>query len=299
MNDAKFFSEKSAFTNLGRHVVEFAGLNNITIENIVKIVQGLLIHVADGFLFGIIHPVSRLNEKNLRYVHKILDRAKELDNRSLLVPREPAQRVIVTCRDFAAVCVAICRFFKIPARIRAGFVSYLYHNQFFGDHRLVEYWDSKKSQWILLDCRLAEMHKPILNIDFDLYNLPTDKFVNAGQAWLECLAQPENAQNYCYGLDRKLNGKWYIRDILMQDLACLNKLEMLPWDAWGFMYYSEPRKDPSGANQLATLLDLARLIANNQMCVAELENQFAQPSLKVPSIIISYDKLFGPCSIEL
>ena len=48
-----------------------------------------------------------------------------------------------------------------------------------------------------------------------------------------------------------LRGDWFIRGNVVRDLAALNKVELLPWDAWGVM----PEHDLVGRDDDDELVD--------------------------------------------
>lgn len=71
-------------------------------------------------------------------------------------------------------------------------------------------------------------------IDFDVTDVPRDRFLVAGDAWAKYrsgIADPAK-----FGLSTlKESGDWWIAGNLMRDAAALGNTEVLPWDCWGAM----------------------------------------------------------------
>jgi hypothetical protein len=51
-------------------------------------------------------------------------------------------------------------------------------------------------------------------------------------------------------------GSWFVRHNVVRDLAALNKVEMLPWDAWGVMIDGE---DDAFVDELAAICEVDEL----------------------------------------
>src|SRR4051794_40037837 len=65
-----------------------------------NIIRGLMIHYRNEALYGGPLPPARLAEAQTRYSAKILARIRELDPRSLALPRPSDKRFIGCCRDY-------------------------------------------------------------------------------------------------------------------------------------------------------------------------------------------------------
>ena len=62
--------------------------------------------------------------------------------------------------------------------------------------------------------------------------MPRDQFLVAGKAWQMCRAGQADPE--AFGLTAlNEHGLWWVRDNLVRDVAALNRVELLPWDAWG------------------------------------------------------------------
>jgi hypothetical protein len=66
-------------------------------------------------------------------------------------------------------------------------------------------------------------------IDFDLTDVPRDRFLIAGEAWLRCRDGTEDPAKFGLSTVGE-SGDWWIAGNLMRDAAALGNLEVLPWD---------------------------------------------------------------------
>jgi Transglutaminase-like superfamily len=192
-------------------------------------VPGLVIHADMGGLYGA-DLSMRTDEARLRTVAGMLERLLELDPRPLTAPRDPGTRLVGNCRQSSVLYCAMLRAARIPARVRAGFSAY-FTSPIRGDHWVAERWDGSAGRWLLADPELDGLLMADNGIEFDPDDLPRDRFVLAGQAWLRCRAGDEDAGRY--GLNPQVTGLAYVRAQLLRDLAALNRVEVGPWDAWG------------------------------------------------------------------
>jgi len=117
---AAYYSECGAMTDPGRHRGLLAGLPD-SIEELTKIIHGLVIHDTWVTHYGTELRDGWLNELRLRQVEKSIDRILELNPSPLDVPRPPAERLTGCCRDFSVLLCSILRVKGIPARCRVGF----------------------------------------------------------------------------------------------------------------------------------------------------------------------------------
>lgn len=298
----EFYTEHSKFSNPGVFKDKFAELPS-SIKELCTIVQGLLIHEVDGRLFGIVHPPARFYELNLRSIEKMLERIFELDSASLYQAREPKKKLIATCRDFALLLVAMLRNSGVPARLRVGFATYTYTDpNMNGDHVVAEYWDNTSKKWIVVDSRISPYHidNGVLTIDFDVLDVPETRFMRAEDVWIDCRSGVRGPNQYGFVCKSNVfKGFWYIRNRVMHDFAALNKCEMLVCDAWGYMFCDLPEVDPTDPVQLKTLDELAETVKMQGMDCSKLKDLWDNPSLRVPSIVITYDRYSRPHAVEV
>src|SRR3989338_8994136 len=177
------------------------------IVTLCQIIRDLFIHIADEDIFNYAIPPERYKEMHYRYTHILLKKIFEKDNRSLVEKRSISNRLIGICRDMALLECSILRHRGIPARLRVGFADYFTPGIYL-DGMWLEYWDSNKEKWCMADVRTSSVHieKYKLNIDFDLYDIPAEKFISAELAWKlcrECKIKPSRIGS------RRVRGLWY------------------------------------------------------------------------------------------
>jgi hypothetical protein len=236
----QFYIEQGPLTDPGEYHFLFEHLPTNAFRK-YQLLQNIILHHADAKFLNLNLPADRLSDLQLRSSENMLKRIYELCPYTFIFPREPQERLIGCCRDFSVLLCSIFRHQKIPARLRYGFSTYhipgFYHDQVY-----VEYWNEAKQRWCLADVRSnAWVIKAMrLNIDFDLFDVPREKFFTAGEAWYLCRTGQKHPHQFGTGIIKRLTGLWYIRNKLIQDLASLNKMEMLLWDLWGYMLKTLP-----------------------------------------------------------
>jgi hypothetical protein len=249
---------------------------------LASVVQGLLLYeyVADA-VEGVRLPDERRQESQIRSVEALLDRLLALDGRPLAVARSLDRRLVGVCHHFALLPVAILRAKGVPARARCGFGTY-FNPGYFEDHWVCEYWSSVEGRWVLLDAQLDEVWRAQLKVDFDVLDLPRDRFLVAGEAWAQC--RDGRADPARFGIFKgDLRGLWFIAGNVLRDLAALNKVEPLPWDVWGAM---PAPNEPLQPDQLALFDRLAALSRTPDAAFNELRALYqGDERLRVPAIV--------------
>lgn len=251
------------------------------VSKLREIVQGLVIHVFWASRYGVTVSEDRNQELQLRAVSDKLKQIRNLDDRPIIEGRPPGKRLLGNCRDFSIMLCSMLRHQGIPARTRCGFATYFAPNHF-EDHWICEYW-TKAGRWVMVDAQLDTLQREKLEIDFDPLDVPDDKFIVGGKAWQMCRsgrADPET-----FGIN-DLHGLWFVRGNLGRDLASLNKVELLPWDAWGLI----DKEEKSISNSDLTLLDTAAEISQGDNDgFAGLRSFYLDNGLlRVPPVIASY-----------
>lgn len=147
--------------------------------------------------------------------------------------REAKNKIFVTCRGQALLLAAILKAKGIPARVRSGFAEYPGNNGIHWDHWITEYYNIKNNKWIFVDpdCCCNDY------IDFDIYNIPENKFLTAARVWIEIR---ENGFN-----SLKLGHAYYGKDKLIEilvtslfyDFHCLMNNEII------YLHYPKYLKD--------------------------------------------------------
>lgn len=235
--------------------------------------HSLVLQPTDAQSIGV--PEESFAENQMRPVAAIVQALLAIDSAPLTVPREPAKRVIGTCRHFAVLSCALLRYRGIPARVRCGFATYFQPNQAL-DHWIMEYWDRVQERWVRVDSEI--LGQSVLSHPEALR--PAD-FLKGGEAWTAFRRGAVDASQFgVYGTENW--GPTEIRGNAVKDLAALNKVEMLPWDEWGRM--TEAYNGETGAEYDELLDDLAAACAaDDPDALAAL---YARDELKVPDNLI-------------
>jgi hypothetical protein len=281
-----FYASHGPITDPDREAPAFAGLP-ADVPALTRMVQGLVFHYfADQHLFGWTPPKDRMSEIDSRTVPAMLARLRALDSRPLAEPRPPERRLLGCCRDFSVLLCAMARARGIPARTRVGFATY-FSPGFYTDHEIVEWWDARQTRWRFLDPELSERHRIHFEIDFDPYDVPPDRFLVGGRAWQLCRAG--EADPDAFGLDPNApepRGFRFVRGHVVQDLAALNKMELLLWDIWGLM-----QAEPDAA---LPLLDEVAERTQAADGFADVRRLYATPGLTVPARVRCLSPAVGP-----
>ena len=275
-----FYARPTAMTTMGDHARLFHSLPG-DVAGLSHAQQGLQIHEYMAEAYGFAVPDQRRAESHLRPVGAMLERLVALDGRPVAIARAPERRLVGVCRHFTLLLVALLRARGIPARARVGFGTYFIPGQFL-DHWVCEWWDAQAGRWVRSDAQLDEVWRDRLEIDFDVLDVPHDRFVIAGDAWTQWREGAVDAASF--GI-HELRGAWFIAGNLVRDLAALNKVELLPWDVWGGMPQPDERLDEAA---LAFFDGLAALSRKADAEFAELRRRYdGEERLRVPATVFN------------
>jgi len=276
-----FYSSHSCITDPGKYGALFDDLPS-EISELVKIVQGLILHLHWAERYGVFPSEKRKQEANLRFVSKQLEEVKNHDGASLTISRSPENRILGTCRDFSVLLSALLRHQGVPARARCGFGTYFMPDQY-EDHWICEYWKEVEERWVMVDAQLDEFQCQTLGIEFDPLDVPAELFLTGGKAWQ--LYRTGNADPNKFGIFN-MKGLWFVRGNLVRDLASLNKKELLPWDCW---VLSTGDDDSLSDDDFALLDQVAPLTLPEHFSLSDLRSIYeAEKGLKVPPVISSF-----------
>jgi Transglutaminase-like superfamily len=257
-----FYTHPAEMTSSGGHAPRFDELPP-DVAALARVVQGLLLHEHWAPAYGVALSDERRSESHIRPTKRMLDHLLAHDSQPLSVGRPVDARLVGVCRHFTVLLAAMLRAKGVPARARCGFGAY-FNRGHFEDHWVCEYWNAAEARWVLVDAQIDELQRAKLHPDFDLLDVPRDRFVIAGDAWAQCRAG--EADPSTFGIFA-MRGLWFIAGNLMRDVAALNNMEMLPWDVWGAMI--RPDK-PLQNDQLALFDRLAAVTRAPDTTFAEL-----------------------------
>jgi hypothetical protein len=279
----EFYGTPAPMTLAGRHTDALKRLPD-DIATLVRIVQGLVIHefVTKPF-YGVDLQPNRRAESHLRPVTRMLDRILELDGSPLTTTRPPEKRLVGVCRHFVVFLLAMLRAKGIPARCRAGFGTY-FNAGYFEDHVVCEYWNAQAKRWQFVDPQFDDVWRKQLKIGHDIFDVPRDRFLVAGEGWRRCRAGQADAATFGI-IDGNRRGLWFVASNVVRDLAELNKVETLQWDTWGIM----PRPDQRISDEdLALFDDVSAMSHDPDASFDRLRQQYAEDErLRVPSTVFN------------
>lgn len=287
----EFYATPSPMTDPGPYASQLRALPK-DVESLCKIVQGLIIHIYWAEQYGVKHTPGRQAEVQLRSICKQLDRIMELDPKPLTEARDPDRRLVGNCRDFTNLLTTMLRQHGIPARARCGFARYFDPSQYI-DHWVCEYWNANQNRWVLVDAQMDALQTNALHLSFDPLDVPRDQFIVGGKAWQLCRSGQADPQTF--GI-MQLRGLWFVRGDFVRDVAALNKMELLPWDAWAL---ADGLTDEVAEADLTFLDGLAELTSGDVPDFETVRKLYLEDDrLTVPKVINSY-VLENPIQVTL
>jgi Transglutaminase-like superfamily len=280
MRTLAFYTQPGVMTSAGRYAPLLAELPG-DVADLAAAAQGLLIHEFIAAAYGVTLSDADRDSVHVRSAEGLLEQITARDGRPLGAAREPRDRVATNCRGFTVLMVAMLRAHGTPARARCGFGGY-FTEGWFEDHWVCEYWHAGEQRWALIDAQIDARQREMFSIDFDVADVPPDRFLIAGDAWALCRSGAADPGKF--GLSEiGQAGDWWIAGNLMRDAAALGNLEVLPWDCWGAM----PDEDEAIGDERCVLFDrLAALTQSPDRDFAELRGLVQDDDrLRVPPVV--------------
>ncbi|HEY1094598.1 MAG TPA: transglutaminase domain-containing protein [Glycomyces sp.] len=273
-----YYTRPGPLTDAGAHRDALLALPK-DVPALLTAVQGTLVHQGLTHLYGFALPEDRKDTAHFRTTAGILGRILDDDHRPLTESREPQDRFACTCRTFTLVTVAALRAHGVPARARCGFWHYQPDTGWHIDHWVAEHWNGER--WVLSDAQMDPVQAAEFDLDFDPADVPRDRFIVAGQAWLGYRAGEIDADRCGLpGVPGGESGPWWIAGNLVRDAAALANMELLPWDDWGAM----PAPDEEIGPELTALLDDLAAITADPDTAAEARTRYeTDDRLRVPA----------------
>ena len=249
-----FYASPGKFTNLGK----YAKLQSIPsdLHEMVSMLQGNLIHEFAALPFyGVDATKEKREESHIRYAKSMVEKILNEDSGSIDKKKKPEERLMGVCHHYSLLLTALLRSKKIPARVRYGFGSY-FHEGYFEDHSICETWDSATQSWKLVDAQFDSIWQKQLKIRHDIFQVPREKFLTPGLAWIKCRRGELDPERFGI-FQGDLRGLWFLAGNIIKDIAALNKMELLQWDAWGAM--PRPNNQMKDQKKLKFFDELAEL----------------------------------------
>ena len=281
MTDLTYFAQYGKMTDPGRYAHLYEDLP-ADVPSLVKVVQGLMIHVFWAERSGLNLSEERKSEVRLRSMERRLARTLELDQSPLAMPRANEQKIVGNCRDFSVTLTSMLQSQGIAARPRCGFGTYFLPNHY-EDHWVCEYWNETQQRWVLVDAQLDELQQNVLETSFNTLDVPRDQFIVGGAAWNMCRSGQADPNQF--GIF-DMNGMDFVKGDFIRDVAALNKVELLPWDCWGMILTEYATLPPDDLSMLDRLADLTYTDVPDFEAVRQLYE--SDPRLRVGDSIQSF-----------
>ena len=281
MTGLTYFAQHGKMTHPGPYAHLYAELP-FDVASLVKVVQGLMIHVFWAERYGLSLPEERKAEVQLRSIERRLARTLELDSSPLMTPRPNERKIVGNCRDFSVTLASMLQSKGIPARPRCGFGAYFLPSHY-EDHWVCEYWNETEQRWGLVDAQLDELQQGFLQTSFNTLDVPRDQFIVGGAAWKMCRSGQADPDQF--GIF-DMHGMDFVKGDFLRDVASLNKVELLPWDCWGLIFSDYVTLPPDDLSLLDRLADLTCADVPDFAMVHQLYE--SDPRLRVNESIQSY-----------
>lgn len=238
----------------------------------------------------------RLAEVDTRYADAMFARLLALGEPDLGRTRPLDERLVGCCRDFSVLYAAMARHKGIPARLRVGYASY-FAAGWLVDHVVVEVWDAAERRWRLVEPQTRDGFQPDDGPAFDPLDVPPDRFVTGARAWLMARAGQIEPERFVVTPDFDIpytRGWFSLRHHVVQDLAALNRTEMVLWDQWGILLEGDPL-------QHADLLDeVAAAIADPDVVPETIAHWGSRAGFQVTPTVVSYSPTqFDPLEADV
>jgi len=253
-----YYTSHSPITDPGSYASLYDDLPD-SLPELFAVIQGVLLHRNSARYYKVQRTAQQNAEIGLRTMQQRLGRMLELNPAPLTIARDPSERQIGLCRDYAVFLTSILRHKGVPARMRVGFAAYLFTSEastssagFKGDHWITEYWNKAQRRWVLADADLGGVPHDALGegITCDFTDLSPDQdFYVAGSAWR--LARLGEVSPTYFRYSERWKGFPCIRGNLLHDFQALNKLELRIFD-----YFDDLHRKPE---QQLTVEDKALL----------------------------------------
>jgi len=228
-NIFEYYSTQSKYTDPGKYVHLYDGIP-AKIDDIVSIVQGVLVHLAQVEEQHLPFPKNQIDRGlGCSSVKKMLRNISKLDNRNLVFKRPIKKRSVGICTHFAMLTCSLLRHNNIPARCRGGFETYFSSNKHH-DHWICEYWNSEENRWVRIDPEVNDFFNNKFSVPASNLDLPDSVFKSGAQVWKECRNGEADPTHFGISGDHWYGGWDFVVNEIVLDFLALNKIELLPWD---------------------------------------------------------------------
>lgn len=184
-----FYKQTSLYTDLGLYK-DFAkqltdDINELCILQRMQIIHPVSVNKED--IISHKNKDTNLYVTRLKYEDDLFPTAISMisellrKDKNYSINRKLEDQIHVTCRGQAILLASILKAKGYSARVRSGFAPYIKNDGVNYDHWITEYYSEDKDRWVLVD---ADMHGTSYGINFDLNDIPRDKFIFGALAYL-------------------------------------------------------------------------------------------------------------------
>lgn len=238
----EFYTQTSAYTDLGFYKEFIKGLTD-DIKELCDLQRNQVIHPFDlndkkmsldtNSFYG---DMTKVPKTSLSYENDIFPTAlamvAELLRRDSHYSKTRAieNKIHVCCREDAILLASTLKAKGFPARVRSGFCFYVtIGNKTAGDHWITEYYDEKEKRWVLVDADMCYDDKILIeyNVDFNLLDVPRDKFIFGAEAYLGLRTKKYSEHEIYYSDTHKTCGLKAAIRVLFYDFHCLMNDEII------------------------------------------------------------------------
>jgi hypothetical protein len=131
---------------------------------------------------------------------------------------------------------ALLRAKRIKARLRCGFGRYF--EPTWEDHWVCEYFDGSAGQRRLVDAQIDPVLRAKHAIRFDPTDVPKNRYMTAGRAWLAARAGRQAFEDFGQGAVR---GAWFLHVDVVRDALATRDVVTSVWDRWRLAFPQERR----------------------------------------------------------
>ena len=201
-----FYKKTSLYTDLGLYK-EFAVKLSNDIKELAKLQRMQIIHpiiIWNNLQEGWWDDLKKVPKTSIVFEDDIFPTAMSMlaellrRDSNYSVNRKVEDKIHVTCRGEAILLASILKAKGIPTRVRSGFAEYLRHDGIYYDHWITEYYSYDKNRWVLVD---ADNQWGDTKIEFDLNDIPRDKFLLGAEAYQMLRNKKMTDSNILYASD--------------------------------------------------------------------------------------------------
>ena len=201
-----FYKKTSPYTDLGLYK-EFAMKLPNDIKELAKLQRMQIIHpiiIWNNLQDGWWDDLKQVPKTSIVFEDDIFPTAQSMlaellrRDTNYSVDRKVEDKIHVTCRGEAVLLASILKAKGIPTRVRSGFAEYLRHDGIYYDHWITEYYSYDKNRWALVD---ADNQWGDTKIEFDLNDIPRDRFLLGAEAYLSLRNKKIEDKNILYASD--------------------------------------------------------------------------------------------------